>query len=383
LNGFPADQRWREAAYYWNFAILRVVSDGYTKNLSDQQQDALRGPEKHRPFVAMIQHGLDELGKRTGHPELSHVPLVLTGYSRFSGPVIAAADAFPDRTLGLITWTSQKSSAHNPTFQRTPSMLLLCGWENIYHGGNKVDLMPPWQRGMNIPRMAAVTWRVYHNPHNRHDLGAIFIDNLIQQRIPSDWDPKQGPAPLQPIDLATGWFGDQSAWYVSATEATTSHWQQNENLPITPAANDTGAKPTASWLLNEQVAWAWRAHNARNPQVMLTSPGQPTTTIHEGTSPPPTGYQETGVRLGKPFSIEAVALSAEVTSVEFFANTTSLGASGTFTGGEMALGSHKYATVRIETQIDQPGCYAIMARYTLADGRRGWSRCFPLFVHPE
>ena len=152
---------------------------------------------------------------------------------------------------------------------------------------------------------------------------------------------------------------------------------------ISAAQNFNRNTNHASWLLNETVAWAWRAHNTRNPLVVITAPGQATVTIHEGKSPPPTGYQETGVQLGLPFTIDAIALSEKVTTVEFFANSTSLGSSNEFSGGEMSLGSHKFATVGITTQIDEPGCYAIMARYTLKDGRSGWARCFPLFVHQK
>ena len=44
--------------------------------------------------------------------------------------------------------------------------------------------------------------------------------------------------------------GDHSGWYVSVSEAATSHWNQNEDMFISAAQNFNRNTNHASWLLN-------------------------------------------------------------------------------------------------------------------------------------
>ncbi|MFP4354240.1 MAG: hypothetical protein ACLFUJ_03875 [Phycisphaerae bacterium] len=48
----------------------------------------------------------------------------------------------------------------------------------------------------------------------------------------------------------------------------------------------------------------------------------------------------------------------------------------------MALGNTIKATGRIEAEIDQPGIYGILVRYTTSLGKSGWSQPLPLVVWP-
>jgi len=376
FNGSRAGE-WHEAAAHWDFAILCINTDTYTTNMPD---DAEHAPLKarHAIFASVVREGLERLGDKTGHPEINHAPLVTEGYSRYSGSAPAMMNLFPDRALGYINGHGGQGGGDDFTNKQVPSMGMQCEWENIFSGGDKDKLLGSWwKRAPGSLGMMTIHWRVYHNPNAAPDLGIIFVDELIKARIPADWDSKQGPAKLKPVDHDAGWLGSHKGWNTPTADI---FKQNDQNADIAPVADFQGDPTRASWLLSERMAWAWRAFSSRFPKVSFVEPGYPSTGYYSNPSPPAVGHREAGVRAGRPFTLAVEGHTADVEKVEFFIDTRPVGEAGPWEGGQAALGSSRGATASAQVTLDSPGVYALMARYTTGSGEVGWSRHIPLVV---
>lgn len=382
LDGWPNDGRWAEACAYWRFAILRINTDQYGADLADDPEHAhlKKGPAGPKAFA--VAYGLRRLGELTGHPELAHVPIVASGYSRFSGTAPTLMQAFPSRALCFLNGNSGGADKADPANQlvwkQTPSMGLQCEWENLFSGGDKTQLLDQWwRRPDGNLAMAGMTWRVYHNPKTFADLGILFVDQVIKARIPDDWDPRKGPAKLLPLDEKKGWMGSHDGWRVPVADILKTN---NENAQIAPFDKFTGDRQRASWLVSEELAWSWRAFSSRYPQARIVAPGFANVALHQDKGAAPLGHLESGVRAGAKFTAAVAIEAPNAQKIEFFANTLPLGESTSFTGGETALGNTRNARCAITVTIAKAGIYALMARYTLTDGRTGWTRPVPLVV---
>lgn len=386
LDGWPWDARWQEACRYWKFAILRINSDGYGSDLpeGEEYQALAEGNIK----ASAVKQGLHALAERTGHPEIEWVPIVSTGFSRYSGPAASYQASFPDRALCFINGNGGGGDPEPDNqrgqllWRKTPSIGLQSEWENIFSGGDKTKLLDRWWfRPEGNLTTAGMHWRVYHNPKTFADLGIVFIDQAIQARIPADWDPREGPAKLKPVDRDAGWLGSHRGWHVPVEDIFDQ--PRNQNAYIAPIDEFEHDPQRASWLISEEMAWAWRAYSSRYPKVRIVEPGHSNLVLHQDQDPPPVGHLECGVRARKKFRVAAQAGVPDLVKVEFFANTHSLGETDEFTGGEMSIGSTTDALTGMDAVITTPGVYALMARYTTADGDVGWARPMPLVVWPE
>ncbi len=386
MNGWPNDGRWREAAKYWKFAVLRINTDGYGGDdiPDDPNYAALKKGNAVR--VHALAKGLEVLAQRTGHPELKHVPIVASGFSRYSNSASQFMAAFPKRALCFMNGNGGGSAVKDGDstgaliWQKTPSLGLQNEWENIFSGGDKTKLLPRWwRRPKGNKAAAAIHWRVYHNPKTFADLGIVFIDQVIRARIPADWDPARGPAKLKPLSSDKAWLGSHEGWHVPVEKI----FQTDVDSPkIAPIEKFTGDRERTSWLISEEFAWNWRAYSSRYPKARIIQPGHSNLVLHQDAQPAPLGHLETGVRAGKPFPVAAISHVPDLKSIEFFANNISLGKTTRFTGGETALGNTVKAIGGVEATIKTPGIYGIMARYTTTDDATGWTRPMPMVVWP-
>ncbi len=385
LDGWPWDARWQEACRYWKFAILRINSDKYGSTLPDDPNYAPLAEGNIK--ASAVKKGLAELARRTGHPEIVHVPIVSSGFSRYSQPAASYQAAFPGRALCFI---NGHSGGGNPgpddrrgqlLWRQTPSIGLQCEWENIFSGGDKTRLLDHWwRRPKGNLAAAAIFWRVYHDPKTFADLGIVFIDQVIRARISANWDPRTGPCKLKPVRFEAGWLGSHAGWRVPVEKVLGTF---NESAHIAPAAEFEGDRERASWLISEELAWAWRAFSSRYPKARIVAPGHSNLVLHQDADPPPTGHLECGVRAGERFRAAVQAGVADLVKVEFFAGTTPLGETNEFSGGQWPLGNTMDAVAGIDATIDTPGVTALMARYTTSAGQTGWTRPMPLVVWPD
>lgn len=382
LDGWPMDGRWSEACACWKFAILRLNSDRYSGGATGTM--GLLSGDISKPKA--VAYGLRRMAEVTGHPEVRNVPLVSTGFSRYSGPAQNVMAAFPGRALCFLNGSGGGTDGDSPKerllWKSTPHQGLQCEWETIFSGGAKDQLLPDWwRRPAGNLSMMSVHWRVYHQPKTFADLGILFVHEVAEARIPAGWDPREEPVRLRSLVEENGWLGSHEGWNVPVEKVFET---DNENAAITPFAEFAGDPERSSWLVSEDLAWAWRAFSSRLPLARIVEPGHANIALHEDKGPAPLGHLECGVRARSPFVVAVRSDAPDMARIELFANTVKLGESTTFTGGETALGNTRGAECRITATIEEHGVYALMARYTTRGGKGGWARPLPLVVwHPD
>ncbi|HEV3260286.1 MAG TPA: hypothetical protein VG013_25755, partial [Gemmataceae bacterium] len=78
-------------------------------------------------------------------------------------------------------------------------------------------------------------------------------------RYPADADVRKGPVKLKPVDPKSGWSADNTTWKSGLTV-------------ISPANDFKGDLAKSSWLLNEDLAFIYRAYATYNRPLKITSP---------------------------------------------------------------------------------------------------------------
>lgn len=390
LNGdIGITPTWREWATYQGYAIIRVATYGdkypSTWNLTAMRQSTNRRVQLEEVIIAMTNNSISELARRTGHPELNHAPIVSYGYSRFSSyAAFVLNDAYPDRHLahlsGFGPTTDSPPNRTSGAWTSTPSLFLSTELEDTYGPRDSLDPAAmtdqPWRRFPGLLRGISMTRGNRHDPFNAHELGAVFFDQVIQARVPSDWDPRSGPATLTTITESDGWLGDNSVFLNIERELTADH----ELVPtITPFADYSGDAGAMSWLPNEATAWVWRGFSMGRPLATVISPSHPGLPgqVHwkggKGQMAREVLHLEHNLRADTSFRVTGRCEADDIRQLDVFANQHHLGTITEFSGGELATGSTMGASGSCDVSLPA-GVYGLMLRYTRNSGRVGWSR---------
>ena len=88
-----------------------------------------------------------------------------------------------------------------------------------------------------------------------------MLDAPVRRRYPAGADTRQGPVKLKPVALESGWVADNTSWKSGLTA-------------ITPAAKFRGEVARSSWLLNEDLAFIYRAYSTLDWPLRITSPSR-------------------------------------------------------------------------------------------------------------
>ena len=86
-----------------------------------------------------------------------------------------------------------------------------------------------------------------------------MLDAAVRLRYPADADVRMGPIKLKPADLDSGWVADNTTW-------------TNGLTAITPTRKFAGDVARSSWLLNEDIAFIYRACSTLDRPLKITSP---------------------------------------------------------------------------------------------------------------
>src|SRR5262249_35610858 len=78
-------------------------------------------------------------------------------------------------------------------------------------------------------------------------------------RPPAEGDVRKGPVQLKSVDWESGWVADNTTWKSGLTT-------------ITPARKFKGDVAKSSWLLNEDIAFIYRAYATHDWPMKVTSP---------------------------------------------------------------------------------------------------------------
>jgi hypothetical protein len=100
---------------------------------------------------------------------------------------------------------------------------------------------------------------VGHEFAGQEVLAMPILDAAVRLRYPADGDVRKGPVKLKPVDLESGWVADNTTWKSGLTT-------------ITPAKKFKGDVAKSSWLLNEDIAFIYRAYATHDWPLKITSP---------------------------------------------------------------------------------------------------------------
>ena len=235
-------KHWHELGRLWGFAFVQSNFNGTSA--------AEYGPS--------LQTALDEIAKKSNHPELAHAPFLFMGTSRGGSWSKKLALHFPDRTIAV----APTNLVIGPD---TDELRLIPFWASIGEkdGGQFKDALAklPEVRKAGGQWGLAPLWGKGHEFGFTNELAVPFFDEVIRRRYPSDQLPMDKPDALKPYPNERVWLGDVSAWV-----------EKQHTTEIAAAGKYAKPPEQAAWLAGPDLAHAWRAFVGETKAVKITEP---------------------------------------------------------------------------------------------------------------
>jgi hypothetical protein len=225
-----------------------------------------RGTENYLLFVK----ALANFAKASGHPELVNVPYLATGVSAGGGFSSALVTYCPEKVIAAVPVCARlnldvfKNPKYNPANPRpVPAEVLRVPVLDM-----PVDMGPPWltpvlneYRPSDALYSVAVTYGHGDEYFGQEVLAMPYLEAALKLRYPATGDVRKTPLELKPIDHKDGWIADNTTWKSSLTS-------------ICPAPQFKGDIKQSSWLLNQDVAYIYRAYATYDPLLKITQPAR-------------------------------------------------------------------------------------------------------------
>jgi hypothetical protein len=97
-----------------------------------------------------------------------------------------------------------------------------------------------------------------HETVGQQVLAMPILDAAVRLRYPANADVRKGPVKLKPVDPKSGWIASNTTWKSGLTA-------------IAPAKEFQGDLAKSSWLLNENIAFIYRAYSTYDRPLRITS----------------------------------------------------------------------------------------------------------------
>jgi predicted esterase len=213
----------------------------------------------------VLQNALKQLAADSKHPELVHAPYAATGFSAGGGFARRLLMAAPDKVLAAVIVGSTLKLTGKPTSAHLGTPVCVINGEREHDkgeaGGMAAALEPVLAE--HRPKDALWGWMavpgVGHEFAGQEVLSMPMLDAAIRMRYPADGDVRKGPVKLQPVDPRTGWIADNTTW-------------KNDLTKIAAAKDFKGDITKSSWLLNQDLAFVYRAYSTFDRPLKITSP---------------------------------------------------------------------------------------------------------------
>jgi hypothetical protein len=213
----------------------------------------------------VMRAALKQFAADSKHPELVNAPYAATGFSAGGAYTRLLMKADPDKLIaGVVVGSTMKLRGELTDDHRRVPMCVING--DLEHepgeaGGMAKALEPVLAE--HRPKGARWAWMavqgVGHEFAGQEVLAMPMLDAAVRLRYPADGDVRTGPVKLRPADLESGWVADNTTW--------------NSGLTIiTPAKAFKGDVAKSSWLLNENIAFIYRAYATHDWPLKITSP---------------------------------------------------------------------------------------------------------------
>jgi hypothetical protein len=213
----------------------------------------------------VMQAALKQFAADSGHAELVNAPYAATGFSAGGGYTRKLMHAAPGRVIaGVVVGSTMKLRGEISAEHRRVPMCVING--DLEHepgeaGGMAKALEPVLAE--HRPKGALWGWMVVqgvgHEFAGQEVLAMPILDAAVRLRYPAYGDVRKGPVKLKPVNLESGWVADNTTWKGGLTA-------------ITPAKQFKGDVAKSSWLLNEDIAFIYRAYSTLDWPLKITRP---------------------------------------------------------------------------------------------------------------
>jgi hypothetical protein len=208
--------------------------------------------------ISIWDQHIANLAAQSGHPELKNAPLAPIGFSN-GGQMSYGFNALrPEKTIAFVT---NKGCCYNNTLPSTAALntpgILIAGELDTDVRLNSIHSL------FDSNRARGALWSWVEQQGVAHaglamELMIPFVDEAIRLRYPANQVPTATTGvTLLNVNPTSGWLTDQSTWKSGLTK-------------INSSSDYPGNKQTAGWLLNDNVAYEYRAFSTYNHEVNLS-----------------------------------------------------------------------------------------------------------------
>jgi hypothetical protein len=213
----------------------------------------------------VLQNALKQLAADSKHPELVNAPYAATGFSAGGGTARRLLMADPDRLIAAVIVGSTLKLNGKPMAASLGTPVCVINGD-LEHGpgeaGGMARALEPVLAEYR-PKGALWGWMavqgVGHEFAGQEVLAIPTLDAAVRLRYPAEADVRKGPVTLKPIDPMSGWVADNTTWRTGLTS-------------ISAAKEFQGEITKTSWLLNQDLAFVYRAYSTLDRPLRITSP---------------------------------------------------------------------------------------------------------------
>ena len=207
----------------------------------------------------VFQAALKQFAAESKHPELLNAPYAATGFSAGGGFSSKLVAEVPDKVIAAVIVGSRPNLGAVTDALRGVPICVLNGEDE---GNGMAALVEPMLAEQR-PKGALWGWMSLQGIGHERDAQEVFampmLDAAVRLRYPTDADVRKGAVKLKPVDPSSGWVADNTSWKSGRTS-------------IAPAAEFKGDVKKSSWLLNEDLAFIYRAMATYDKPLKIASP---------------------------------------------------------------------------------------------------------------
>jgi hypothetical protein len=213
----------------------------------------------------VLQNALKQFAADSKHPELVTAPYAATGFSAGGGFARRLLMADPDRLITAVIVGSTLKFDGKPTAASLGTPVCVINGDLEHEPGEASGMAAALEPVLAEYRPKGALWGwmavegVGHEFAGQEVLAMPMLDAAVRLRYPAEGDVRKGPLKLKPIDPESGWVADNTTWKSGLTT-------------IAPAREFKGRIAKSSWLLNEDVAFVYRAYATYDRPLKITSP---------------------------------------------------------------------------------------------------------------
>ena len=213
----------------------------------------------------VLRNALKQLAADSKHPEMLNAPYAATGFSAGGGTARRLLMADPDRLIAAVIVGSTLKLNGKPMAANLGTPVCVINGDLEHEPGEAGGMARALEPVLAEYRPKGALWAwmavqgVGHEFAGQEVLAMPMLDAAVRLRYPADGDVWKGPVKLKSVDLESGWVADNTTWKSSLTT-------------ITPAKEFKGTIAKSSWLLNEDIAFIYRAYATHDWPLKITSP---------------------------------------------------------------------------------------------------------------